>query len=112
MIHKMLPRFSAALFLFVSLVAKFHVLQFQNVMRCGDIEIYTLQPNHSLENICDCCLRNQCSWSMFVDRGDTLSNGSVLKWQKTGYGQYICVRDDSTVACNILILPESKEIGD
>ena len=106
-------RFSVASFLFVSLVAKVHALSFDQTATCGDTEICFLQSHQLPEINCDCSPSVQCSWSRFADRGEILSNGttgSILMWQRTGYGQYICVRDSSTVARNIMIQPQSKEI--
>ena len=92
---------------FLSLVAKIHAL---NQTTCGDTEICFLgSGNQSPNNITCSCSESQCSWSKFADRGNILSNGSVLMWQRTGYGQYIC-RNGSTVARNIMILPQRKEI--
>lgn len=111
MMLKVLPWVSVASFLFVSLAEKIHALP--QTPTCGDTEIYFLQANQMPNISCDCSQSTQCSWSRFTDRGKILSNGtteSVLMWQRTGYGQYICVGDGSTVVKNIMILPQSKEI--
>lgn len=110
MMLKVLPWVSVASILFVSLVEKIHALS--QTPTCGDTEICFLQPNQLPNISCDCSQSTQCSWSRFADRGKILSNGtteSVLMWQGR-YGQYICVGDGSTVAKNIMILPQSKEI--
>ena len=104
------PGLSVASFLFVYL-AKVHALPFDQIATCDNTEICFLQANQLPEINCNCTPSTQCSWSRFVYRGEILSNGtteSILMWQRTGYGQYICVRDDSTVARNIMILPQSK----
>ena len=93
---------------FLSLVAKIDALEFGQIATCRDTEICFLEPNQS-PNITCSCSESQCSWSKFADRGNILSNGPVLMWQRTGYGQYIC-RNGSTVARNIMILPGREEI--
>ena len=109
-----LPWLSVASFLFVFL-AKIHALPLDQIATCQKTEICFLQANQLPEINCNCTPSTQCSWSRFADRGETLSNGtteSVLMWQRTGYGQYICVRDgsQSMEARNIMILPQSEEI--
>ena len=116
MMLTVLPWFSAASFLLslAALVAKrVDALSFDQTATCGGTEICFLQSNQFPEINCDCSPSIQCSWNGFADRGEILSNGttdSVLMWNRTGYGQYICVRDSSTEVRNIMILPQSKYI--
>ena len=99
----------------ISLV-EVRALQSDNqTVTCGSTEVHFLNPNQSAEFECDCSNSSvQCSWNMFSDRGEILSNSStksVLTWQKTGYGHYVCVKDYSTVVRNVLILPEGEELA-
>ena len=97
----------------LSFLAKIQALPFDQLATCNNTEFYFLQANQSLEITCNCTPSTQCSWSRFADCEEIISSGttgSVLMWQRTGYGQYICVRDGSTVARNIMILPQSEEI--
>ena len=110
----MLPWFSVASILFVSLT-KIHALPFDQISTCenwcGNTEVCFLKSDHLPEINCNCNKSTQCSWSRFADREETLSNGtteSVLMWQRTVYGQYLCIRNNSTVARNIMILPEGQ----
>ena len=113
-----LPWFSAALFLLsLALVAEWvHALPidiYDQTAKCGDTEIRFLQSNQLPEIVCDCSPSIQCSWKGFADSGKIFSNGtteSILMWQRTGYGQYMCVKDSSSVVRNIMILPQSKYI--
>ena len=112
MILMAFPLFFVALSLFVFL-EYIDALPLDQIATCGNTELCFLQSDQLPEINCDCSPSGtQCSWSRFVDRREILSNGtteSVLMWQRTGYGQYICVRDNSTaVARNIMILPEGK----
>ena len=65
----------------------------------------------SRECFCDSS-STACSWSPFADQSNILSSGiseSLLLWQdNTGYGQYICMQDNSFIVSDVLILPESK----
>ena len=104
--------FSVASVLFVSLT-KIHALPFGQIATCGNTEVCFLQSNQFPEINCDCTPSTQCSWSRFADRGEPLNETtgtteSVLMWQSTGYGQYLCIRNSSTVARNIMILPEGQ----
>ena len=99
----------------ISLV-EVRALQSDNqTVTCGSTEVHFLNPNQSAEFECDCSNSSvQCSWNMFIDRGNILSNGtttSALMWQRTGYGHYVCVKDNSFEVWNILILPEGEEIS-
>ena len=106
----MLPWFSVASILFVSLT-KVNALPLDQNATCGNTEVCFLGSDQLPTINCDCTPSTQCSWSRFADRGETLSNGtteSVLMWQSTGYGQYLCIRNSSTVARNIMILPTGQ----
>ena len=97
----------------LSFLAKIQALPFDQLATCDNTEICFLPADELPEITCNCTPSTQCSWSRFADREEVISSGtteSVLMWQRTGYGQYICVRDGSTVVRNIMILPQSKEI--
>ena len=97
----------------LSFLAKIQALPFDQIATCDDTEICFLQANQLPEITCNCTPSTQCSWSRFADREEIISNGtteSVLMWNGTGYGQYICVSDGSTVVKNIMILPQSEDI--
>ena len=107
-----LPLFFVASSLFVSL-EYIDALPPDQIPTCGNTELCRLLPNESIRIPCNCSPSTRCSWSRFVDRREILSydtTESVLMWPTIGrYGQYICVRDNSTVAArNIMILPEGK----
>ena len=109
MILTVLAWFTSFLFVFLP---KVHALQ---MVTCAEnTEICSLPADQLFRINCNCTPSTQCLWSRFsADRGEILSNDSVLMWQgtSTGYGQYICVtRDNSTPVRNIMILPEGKEI--
>ena len=80
--------------------------------QCGDTEVYRLQSNQIPCINCNCTQSStQCSWSTYADPEKILSSGtteSVLMWQETGYGQYLCLKDGSIVIKNIMILPEGE----
>lgn len=69
---------------------------------------FTQSPN----NIgCECnASSTQCSWSRYAPRyrGEIISIGTTrsdLMWKNYGYGQYICIRDNSTIVRNEFIIP-------
>ena len=62
---------------------------------------------------CYCNLSSTvCSWSPFANRSNILSSGisdSLLLWRNdTGYGEFICMQDNSFIVNDVFILPESK----
>lgn len=83
---------------------------------CHNTEVHFLALEESdpvpFNCMCD-DFSTSCSWSSFADRRNILNGGtshSLFMWQKSiGYGQYICVDDNSIVAKDILILPQSEE---
>ena len=75
-----------------------------------NVTVYSLRSDHSPRIVCDCRDSSaQCLWTTFANREDVVSNGTQLMWQGRGYGQYVCVGDNSTVLRNVLILPESED---
>ena len=82
---------------------------------CHNTEVQKLPAEESgqvsFSCVCDVFSKN-CSWSPFSDRSIIVSSGgseSKFVWQSSiGYGQYICVEDNSIVAKDILILPQSE----
>ena len=98
--------------LFLS-VEEIRALQINQTATCGSSEVCYLRLNQPPEQIfCDCGSSTNCSWSMFGNREEILSSGvteATLMWQNTGYGQYVCLNDNSTEKRNIVILPESEK---
>jgi len=80
--------------------------------QCGETEVRYLGSDQSPEIYCNCNTSSiQCWWTKFTNRKEILSSGTstaVLMWQRIGYGQYLCIRDNSTVIMNLLILPNGK----
>ena len=76
-------------------------------------EIILVTRSEMISRECYCNLSSTvCSWSPFANRNNTLSSGiseSLLQWRNdTGYGQYICMQDNSFIVNDVFILPESK----
>ena len=90
---------------------------FSQETMCHGTEICLLRPNASIQVNCNCSGANShCSWisqsskldDNFLSRGNT-GESLLLEWTSTiGYGNFICIRDDSTVVKSILILPVGK----
>ena len=83
-------------------------------LMCLDTEVELVRFGETRMFECYCSDSSiDCSWSMFANRSGSLSSGtreSFFTWESiNGYGQYICVEDNSTVAKSILVLPLSKE---
>lgn len=84
----------------------------QDLVPCGDTEVCLLPSYEEPFPIsCNCsgASRDQCSW---INRGEILSNGSLLLWHSntTGYGQYTCIDSIGNTVRKLLILPESEGI--
>ena len=79
--------------------------------RCHSTELCFLRSNQRVEFHCNCNdSSTNCSWSKFANSsvhiGRSLSpSEAVLSWDRSiGYGQYICIRDHSIEAKDVLIL--------
>ena len=99
---------------FLVLILFLSVLEKVCTYMCNNTEVQNLPPedsSHEFNCICD-ILSTNCSWSPFADRSIILSSGiseSLFVWQRShGYGQYICVEDNSIVVKNVLILPQGE----
>ena len=82
---------------------------------CNNTEIFLI-PTESDQNTFHCMcdmLSTTCWWSSFADRENTFNSGSnesLFMWQRSvGYGQYICVENNSTIVKDILILPQGEK---
>ena len=108
----MLLALQFSLFGLVILVDNVHTTCIGNT---ENTEIILVTRSEMISRECYCNLSSTvCSWSPFANRNNTLSSGiseSLLQWRNdTGYGQYICMQDNSFIVNDhdVLILPESK----
>ena len=80
---------------------------------CHSTEVFPLETDqYTFSCICN-MLSTTCWWSLFTDRENTFNSGtseSQFMWQRSiGYGQYICVENNSTIVRDILILPQGEK---
>ena len=83
------------------------------MIMCHNTEVFPLETDQYTFS-CTCnMLSTTCSWSLFADRENTFNSGtneSRFEWERSiGYGQYICVEDNTTIVRDILILPHGEE---
>lgn len=103
--------FAASIFL--AFAAKAIALDL-NQNRCDSTDVCFLQLIDQPHDIyCNCTISSaQCWWTKFANPEHAIStNGiteSLLMLQRDDYGQYICYGDNSTIARDILILPEGR----
>ena len=82
---------------------------------CNSTEVNPISTSTDKEKFpCICnMLSTTCWWSLFADRENTFNSGTInstFKWDRSiGYGQYICVEDNSTIVKDILILPQGEK---
>ena len=81
--------------------------------RCSNTELCLLTSSQSspVEFYCNCNdSSNNCSWTRFADPNVSIGisespSEAILSWDRSmGYGQYICLRDHSIEAKEVLIL--------
>lgn len=84
----------------------------QNAMCRGTELCFVRSDQLSLELYCNCNdSSTSCSWSRFAEPSVDIGimeppNAAVLMWDRSiGYGQYICMSDNSIREKDILILP-------
>jgi len=90
----------------------------RNVMRDCNVCIIRTERNRTINMSCN-CTATDCWWSTYADRYDRdllrnytefVSNpaGLQLTWPKK-YGQYVCIKDNSTILNSTLIIPQGED---